>query len=480
MDFAYANDDFTNSYMNSDPLTLGDYSFDYNNSDWFGPPSYLADNYDNTDYQNNFFDLGSMLANSGYLPTDDYNMPDLSALFSNPEFAGATSMDDISVNDLQNIAPWADAGAYSTQMQALQDAELNNQGYTQTLGNPGFYEDDKGNLRTLDDIVMDQKAAMSRAPSLQNAVEGVGGIRPEFKGYGTPGDSAGLRGNIAHNLKGGLTTVDNGDRLRTYGTESYFDNVGGQGIYVDGAPNRATSLADLQMLDDGGSAAWAKNADSSWADYANKNGYNPSDIGEDARYLLNGKLSSLTGDKPREGNLLQKAAQLGADLLRGKPASQQGSSGSQSGARGNGVTNGGGNNSAGMSALSMLAQALGAMQQKGKAPAPTGDPQHAKDMRWSRKAGSGRQNKASGGLLQMAKGGRMAGGQDDVIPINAAPGEYVMDAESVSALGDGSTEAGAAKLDQMRHNIRKHKRAGALGKIPPKAKSTDKYMKGAR
>ena len=92
------------------------------------------------------------------------------------------------------------------------------------------------------------------------------------------------------------------------------------------------------------------------------------------------------------------------------------------------------------------------------------------------------QNKASGGLLQMAQGGRAAaaGGQDDVIPINAAPGEYVMDAETVSALGDGSTEAGAAKLDQMRHNVRQHKRGGALSSIPPKAKSVDKYMKGAR
>jgi len=71
-----------------------------------------------------------------------------------------------------------------------------------------------------------------------------------------------------------------------------------------------------------------------------------------------------------------------------------------------------------------------------------------------------------------------AGGQDDVVDVKAAPGEYVMDAEVVSALGDGNSKAGAAKLDQMRHNIRQHKRTGGLSQIPPKAKSTEQYLKG--
>lgn len=69
------------------------------------------------------------------------------------------------------------------------------------------------------------------------------------------------------------------------------------------------------------------------------------------------------------------------------------------------------------------------------------------------------------------------GGQDDVVDVKAAPGEYVMDAEIVSALGDGNNEEGARKLDQMRVNIRKHKRTGGLTSIPPKAKAPEQYMK---
>lgn len=77
-----------------------------------------------------------------------------------------------------------------------------------------------------------------------------------------------------------------------------------------------------------------------------------------------------------------------------------------------------------------------------------------------------------------ARGGSIRGGQSDVVPIMAAPGEYMMDADVVSALGDGSTEAGAAKLDQMREAIRSHKRGASRGNIPPMARSPLAYMKG--
>lgn len=70
------------------------------------------------------------------------------------------------------------------------------------------------------------------------------------------------------------------------------------------------------------------------------------------------------------------------------------------------------------------------------------------------------------------------GGQDDVVDIKAAPGEYVIDAEIVSALGDGNSENGARKLDEMRYNIRKHKRTGGLAQIAPKAKNVKEYLKG--
>lgn len=70
------------------------------------------------------------------------------------------------------------------------------------------------------------------------------------------------------------------------------------------------------------------------------------------------------------------------------------------------------------------------------------------------------------------------GGQADVVDIKAAPGEYIIDAEIVSALGDGNNANGAKKLDKMRYNVRKHKRSGGLAQIAPKAKPVEAYMKG--
>ena len=58
-----------------------------------------------------------------------------------------------------------------------------------------------------------------------------------------------------------------------------------------------------------------------------------------------------------------------------------------------------------------------------------------------------------------------------------ADGEYVFDADTVSAIGDGSSKAGAAALDKMREEIRKHKRSASIDKIPPKAKSPLDYLK---
>jgi hypothetical protein len=68
-------------------------------------------------------------------------------------------------------------------------------------------------------------------------------------------------------------------------------------------------------------------------------------------------------------------------------------------------------------------------------------------------------------------------GQSDDIPTMLADGEYVFDSDTVSALGDGSSKAGAAALDKMREEIRKHKRSAPVNKIPPKAKSPLDYMR---
>jgi len=70
-------------------------------------------------------------------------------------------------------------------------------------------------------------------------------------------------------------------------------------------------------------------------------------------------------------------------------------------------------------------------------------------------------------------------GREDKIPAVLSDGEYVMDAETVALLGDGSTDAGAQKLDQFRVNIRKHKgRKLAKGKFSANAKRPDAYLAG--
>lgn len=92
------------------------------------------------------------------------------------------------------------------------------------------------------------------------------------------------------------------------------------------------------------------------------------------------------------------------------------------------------------------------------------------------------QAKAMGGLSQvhsMRIGGGADGRSDDVNAV-LSDGEYVMDAETVAMLGNGSSKAGAAKLDQMRSKLRQHKGKNlASGKISPNAKSPLAYLKGA-
>lgn len=87
------------------------------------------------------------------------------------------------------------------------------------------------------------------------------------------------------------------------------------------------------------------------------------------------------------------------------------------------------------------------------------------------------------GVLTAAVGRYVKGGgtgTSDSIPAKLSDGEYVIDSGTVSMLGDGSSDAGAAKLDKMREEIRKHKGSAlAKGKFPPDAKSPLSYMKGA-
>ena len=87
------------------------------------------------------------------------------------------------------------------------------------------------------------------------------------------------------------------------------------------------------------------------------------------------------------------------------------------------------------------------------------------------------------GRLNFRKGAPVHGpgdGQSDDIPAMLADGEYVIDAETVAQIGNGSTKAGAQALDKFRENIRRHKRSAPVNKIPPKTKALTSYLKGAR
>ena len=91
------------------------------------------------------------------------------------------------------------------------------------------------------------------------------------------------------------------------------------------------------------------------------------------------------------------------------------------------------------------------------------------------------QQMAEGGLSALSRFVRGGGtGRSDEIPAKLSDGEYVIDAETVAMLGDGSGKAGAQRLDEMREKIRQHKgKTLAKGKFSPNAKSPLSYIKGA-
>lgn len=100
---------------------------------------------------------------------------------------------------------------------------------------------------------------------------------------------------------------------------------------------------------------------------------------------------------------------------------------------------------------------------------------------------------ASGGYIRLARGGmpkRQRGdravsgpgsGRDDLIPARLSDGEYVVDAETTALIGDGSSEEGARRLDQMREAVRAHKgQALAQGQISPDALHPLQYLQGMK
>ena len=86
---------------------------------------------------------------------------------------------------------------------------------------------------------------------------------------------------------------------------------------------------------------------------------------------------------------------------------------------------------------------------------------------------------ARGGLSEIPGYATGSGdGRDDLINARLSDGEFVIDAESVSMLGNGSNKAGASILNNMRENLRSHKgKVLAKGRFSPDAKSPLEYMK---
>jgi len=86
---------------------------------------------------------------------------------------------------------------------------------------------------------------------------------------------------------------------------------------------------------------------------------------------------------------------------------------------------------------------------------------------------------ADGGPLHAA-GEHIKGpgdGTSDDIPAVLSDGEYVISADVVSALGNGSNDAGAKKLDEMMSNARKHaSKNHAKGKLGAPAKDPEQYL----
>lgn len=71
-------------------------------------------------------------------------------------------------------------------------------------------------------------------------------------------------------------------------------------------------------------------------------------------------------------------------------------------------------------------------------------------------------------------------GQSDDIPTMLSDGEFVIPADVVSHLGDGSSKAGADALYKMMEEIRKRDRSTPSDKLPPKAKNPLAYLKEAQ
>ena len=82
---------------------------------------------------------------------------------------------------------------------------------------------------------------------------------------------------------------------------------------------------------------------------------------------------------------------------------------------------------------------------------------------------------SEGGLGNMYIEGK-GDGTSDEIPAMVANNEFVIPADIVSALGNGSSEAGGSVLDQFVKNIREHKHSNPPDELPPPSKGPLEYL----
>lgn len=70
-------------------------------------------------------------------------------------------------------------------------------------------------------------------------------------------------------------------------------------------------------------------------------------------------------------------------------------------------------------------------------------------------------------------------GTSDSVPAMVAKDEFVLPADVVSSLGNGSSEAGASVLDHFVEIIRKHKQSNPPSELPPQSKGPLEYLSSA-
>jgi hypothetical protein len=71
-------------------------------------------------------------------------------------------------------------------------------------------------------------------------------------------------------------------------------------------------------------------------------------------------------------------------------------------------------------------------------------------------------------------------GTSDSVAAMLADGEFVIPADVVSKLGNGSNDAGAGVLSQMMQSIREHAQNHDPKKLPPKSKGALAYLLDAK